>query len=387
MSRESTYLEAVRHLRLPVVRAYLEGRGWVRGSDYRGTLAIFTKGANALQQLLVPINPEFDDFTERMEDVISRVAEDEGRTERSVLHDLYSGQVDTLRYRVQSPTAARGTLPLSDGISLLDGARRSLLAAACSVLAPERSYHPRMSRTEAEEFVDTCELGQTEEGSFAVVVRCPLRFTEDLTSAKEQPFARKATETLFQSVSDLVGALDQDRVGSLFQPIASHFSVSANLCDALMKMQSDAESGSVELSVSWASLLPKPGSVESSVRIRSELFPRIAEVGKILRGPAAIQSARFLARVDILAGSELDGLGRRYGEVKLSVLVGDDDEFVRARSVLDAEKYKVADEAHMRNRYVVVSGVLNRGARISTVTDVTVFELAAEQLPVFPSAP
>ena len=223
MSRESTYLEAVRHLRLPVVRAYLEQRGWVRGSDYRGTLAIFTKGANELQQLLVPINPEFDDFAERMEDVISRVAENEGRTERSVLHDLYSGQVDTLRYRVQSPAAARGTLPLSDSISLLDD--------------------------------------------------------------------------------------------------------------------------------------------------------------------ASLQSASFLARVDILAGSELDGSGRRYGEVKLSVLVGDDDEFVRARSVLDAEKYKVADEAHMRNRYVVVSGVLNRGARVSTITDVTVFELAAEQLPVFPSAP
>jgi hypothetical protein len=72
--------------------------------------------------------------------------------------------------------------------------------------------------------------------------------------------ARKATETLFQSVSALVGALDQDRVGSLLHPKASQFSVSANLCDALMKMQSDAESGSVELSVSWASLLPKPGS-------------------------------------------------------------------------------------------------------------------------------
>jgi hypothetical protein len=169
--------------------------------------------------------------------------------------------------------------------------------------------------------------------------------------------------------------------------IVSQYSVSANLCDALMKMQSDAESGSVDLSVTWASLLPKPGSVESFVRIRSELFPRIVEVGTILRGPGAMQSARFLARVDILAGAGLDGLSRRYGEVKLSVLVGDDDEIVRARSVLDAEKYKVADEAHMRNRYVVVSGVLNRGARISTITDVTGFALAAEQLPAFPTAP
>jgi hypothetical protein len=49
--------------------------------------------------------------------------------------------------------------------------------------------------------------------------------------------------------------------------------------------------------------------------------------------------------------------------------------------------WAAADEAHMRNRYVVVSGVLNRGARISTITDVTGFALAAEQLPSFPTAP
>ena len=73
------------------------------------------------------------------------------------------------------------------------------------------------------------------------------------------------------------------------------------------------------------------------------------------------QTARFLARVDVLGGSEVDIQGRRYGEVALSIILGD-DEIVRARAILDPQQYAVANEAHMQNRYVVVTGIHTRQA-------------------------
>ena len=380
MSRESTYRESVRRLRLAVLRPYLESRGWTRAADYKGSLAIFTKGASSLQQLLVPMRPEFDDFEEQMSQLLLKLAESEGRSERAVLHDLYAGQTDTVRYRLQSPAASRGTLPLEQGISLLEGARRSLLAAACTVLSPTRSYHPRMSFTPAEDFIGTCELGQTEEGSFGIVLKCPLQMTEDPSPGAQIPFARRATDTLLISVSALVEAIEGDRLDSIMSPTGSGARLTANLCDALIKMQPEAENGSVDLSVSWATILPQPARLASSVRIRSELFPIIAEVSKHLRGPAAVQSAPFLARVDALCGTETDELGCRYGEVRLSIMLGEDDEVVRARAVLDVEKYGVANEAHMRNRYVVITGMLNRSSRLATVRGVTDFQLMSDQL-------
>jgi hypothetical protein len=201
------------------------------------------------------------------------------------------------------------------------------------------------------------------------------------------PFARRTTDTLFNSVSTLVEAIEEDRIRSIIHANAPPLTLTANLCDALMKMQPDTETGSVELSVSWASSLPNPTTISSAVTIRSELFPTIADVSKFLRGPSGLQSARFLARVDVLRGSEIDALGRRYGEVTLSVVLGDDDEIVRARAILDAEKYRVADEAHMRNRYVIVTGILDRSTRLSTMRDVTNFELTNEQLSVFAVPP
>jgi hypothetical protein len=117
------------------------------------------------------------------------------------------------------------------------------------------------------------------------------------------------------------------------------------------------------------------------------MFPRISNIGKFLRNPSGTQAARFLARVDVLRGSEIDIQGRRYGEVTLSIILGDDDEIVRARAILDAEQYAIANEAHMQNRYVIATGIIDRSNRLSTVRDVTGLELTSEQLATFPAQP
>src|SRR5205807_5516419 len=52
-------------------------------------------------------------------------------------------------------------------------ARKALLAASCSAVQPQ-TFHPRLSRTEAEQLLQACRLGQTERGSFTAVIACPI---------------------------------------------------------------------------------------------------------------------------------------------------------------------------------------------------------------------
>jgi len=218
-------------------------------------------------------------------------------------------------------------------------------------------------------------------------VRCPLQYSDEVIMGGDIPFTRKATDALFGSVSALVGAIEQDRLDSVMHAQVPSVRITSNLCDALLKMQPDAGIAGVELSVTWASSLPNLTSSSNAVTIRSEMFPRISDVGKFLRNPSGTQAARFLARVDVLRGSEIDTQGRRYGEVTLSIILGEDDEIVRARAILDAQQYAFAVEAHMRNRYVVVTGIIDRSNRLSTVRDVTGFEITAEQLLTFSAPP
>jgi hypothetical protein len=72
-----------------------------------------------------------------------------------------------------------------------------------------------MSRTEAEDFIHSWEIGQTEKGSYTVTLRAPVGLHELSAEGNvpgEVPFARKATETLAASVAQIAQAIDQDRI-------------------------------------------------------------------------------------------------------------------------------------------------------------------------------
>jgi hypothetical protein len=358
-------------LRLSDLRPYLEARGWSRTGEFQNALAVFGRGLGSLDQVLVPMNPGYEDFNARMQDAILKIADDEQRPLQAIIQDLLSSNVDTLRYSIRSSATDRGTLPLEQGLSLLEGARKSLLAAACTVLAPTATFHARMSRSDAEDFVQACELGQTEQGSYTLTLRCPmhaLKSGDELpVPDNSPPFGRLATETLVASVSRLVNAIDHDHIDAVLQPNQEYGRVTANLCDALIKMQPDGEYASLSLAVSWAPSIHSRVPTNSVV-IRGDHFSSISEISKQLRGSPISHAAPFVAIVDELRGAEQADDGRRCGEVRLTIY--QEDEALRARANLNADQYAFAVEAHMRGSYVMVSGVLNRGPRLSYVADV-----------------
>ena len=166
-------LESLTRLSPRDVMGYAKVRGW---QQFRttGRLMIFNRNElGSLDQLLVPVDPSRPDFAERMRDAVERLVEFEQRPAPSVVTDLMNYDADVLRYRVASPRAERGTLPLVQAIDLLAGAKQSLLAAAHSVLTP-RKHHPKLSRTEAVQLLEACQMGQTEQRSFVVSISCPM---------------------------------------------------------------------------------------------------------------------------------------------------------------------------------------------------------------------
>jgi hypothetical protein len=323
------------------------------------------------------MNPDLTDFVEMMQRVVQQLAEDEGRRPASVLEDLLSLDVDTICVSVRSPVTDRGTLPLEQGLALLDGARRSLLAAACTVLAPEHRYHRRMSRTEAESFVEACEIGQTERGSYTVTLRAPIGMIDGSTNAAQSaeiPFARKATLTLAASVSRVAQAIDDDRIDSILDTRPGTVPVTANLCEALLRMQPERESSAVEFSVSWAASFPAPAA-SGPVVLRNEHFPLINRMSHRLRGEVAPQAAEFIGHVDELRG-ELGEDGRRRGEVRLTIY--HEDEAIKATADLNAEQYDAGVRAHVSGQRVVVRGVLNRGPRLSVLSGIVSFGMLVQ---------
>ena len=201
-------------------RAYALASGWQRQQAVNGKVAIYSNPASDLDQLLIPLDSAISDYAMRMAEVVANLAEKENRPAFEVLNDLLVPPSDVLRFRLDEPESQTGLIPLDQGIGLLVGARRALMAAACSIVQPQ-SFHPRLSRTEAEQLVRASLLGQSERGSYTAVIACrldagpgprgakalplfepqPRRAHPEPVSPSEVPFTRQVTSLLMRSVA------------------------------------------------------------------------------------------------------------------------------------------------------------------------------------------
>jgi hypothetical protein len=371
MSNEALPKGILQLIKPQQVRTYALAKGWQRVPDVNGRIALFNHPQGHWDQLIVPMEESFDDYAKRLRDVVENLAAFESRPLIEVLNDLINVDADTLRYRVASPETGRGSIPLMEGIQLLEGAKRTILAAACSVVSPV-AYHPRMSRTEAQQLLSACHLGQTERGSYSLLVSCPLRAVEQDQALVPgvEPFTRRAVATLMRSLSRIVGAIEADTIPNVFQAAPDQPVISANLCEALLDMRPQDENSQLDVKVSWATTFPPRAAIPSIVRIKHEYFPIIEDVSKKLRPAQAPAGALFVGYVANLGGEPGDD-GRMQGEATLSVMYEEQMQLVRVD--LSPDNWHVAYVALEAHGFVRIRGIFHRGTRVHRITDISEF--------------
>jgi hypothetical protein len=367
--------EAVRHLASLTVKSYLLARGWERVPSRRPAVGIFRRPESEADEVLVPLSSDFADLDEAMASAVEEIARFERRPADQVLRDLLRPRADRLRFAVEGRETSDGVIGLEDGLALLSGSRKALLAAACSVERPQR-FHPRMTLRDAEAFVRACRLGQTEQGSFVATVECALDIDDVMPALFEQradePFGRKVTALLVRSAARVVDAIRADNLDDLTTPPGGAPVVSANFCEALAEMLPGPEDANLRIGSSWSPVLPPPRDVPSVVRVERQYRSAIEQVARALRPSASPEPDLYVGKVDALLG-EPGSDGRLQGEVVLAALV--EDEILKFRVDLGPDDYQEAGRAHLAGLFVRVRGTLRRGARIHRLERATDFNV------------
>ena len=371
MWREELPVSLTRLVTPRAVRTYAEGLGWRRVEGVNGKLAVYSNVNTPLRQLIVPLDERFDDYGDRTAEAIHRLAEFEKRPAHEVLNHLLMTPADLLRFGEVSPDAEAGSIPLDHAVRMIDGVRKVLLSEAHSALVPQ-PYHPRMSRSEAEEFVSRCRLGQTERDCFVLTIACPLDLKADLLGPNGEPFSRRVTSLLMQSLEEISQAADSMRIDDLTD-VARHPGISANLCESLLLLRPNGDRSHLDVSVSWSrAFLPQADESRREVQLRQEFF-EIAEVlAPRLRSVPEPRIDRFVGFVDELRGQPSRNDPRPSGEVRFTLF--DQGEEIRAKADLRAEDYASAGEAHLACRLVRFKGILQRLPRLNRIDQVTDFE-------------
>jgi hypothetical protein len=354
------------------VRVYAEGLGWQRLDGVNGKIAVYKNPDSPLRQLIVPLDEQFDDYGVRTAEAIQRLAEFEKRPAKEILNHLLLPPSDLLFFREVSTDAEAGNLPLDHAVRMIDGTKKVLLSEAHSVLVPQ-PYHPRLSRSEAEDFLSRCRLGQTDRGSFVLTVACPLDLKADLLGPGGEPFSRRVTSLLMKSLEELSQAADRMQIDALIDT-SRHPGISANLCESLLLLRPAGDRSYLNITVSWSrALLPGRRESRREVQLRQEVFDVAEALAPKLRSVPEPRIDRFVGFVDELRGQPLPDIGLPSGEVRFTLF--DQGEEIRAKSDLDEMNYSIAGQAHLANRVVSFKGVLERLPRLNRIKDATDFKI------------
>lgn len=341
------------------LRDYLVARRWQSVPSRLGHAAIYRSPEAGTVEVQIPLETGLADYADAITLAARRISGFEGRTVEQVLRDLLRPRVDTVRYALTGAATESGTIGLTAGLALVQGALKSLLASACSVQRPRR-FHPRMTLGDAESYVRACRLGQTEIGSFVLTVDAPLDIHAQIDPG-EVPFGRRATACLFESTAYLARSIRRGEASRVLDELPDAPPVSANLCEALVEMMPADEAADLRLTGAWSPLIPAPASLPDAVHFDRTMFESVERLAQQLRPSHGAEPAQYVGKVVELSGAS-NTAGQLEGDVILQVQV--DDQLLKVRVTLGPESYTEAGKAHLGQQYVSVHGQLHRGRRV-----------------------
>jgi hypothetical protein len=357
----------LRNLDPAQVRWYAVQSGWKLVNGVKRPVILLNHPTDDLAQIQIPTAGSDKEIAFLMGEAVRQLAEYEQRPAREVLADLSMPPADVLRLRVQAREAESGTMPLDDGIKLIQGGRDMLLAAACSAHQPQPFFRSQ-SFGPAQEFLRSCRIGQTERSSYVATIIAPI--TPELSRSlfdgiaqeptpENEPYERRVTLLLMQALQTLRGSLDRSRSDEILRAVSQ--GVSANLCDALASISPPGTNANVQISMSWSRTRPKvPQQVQNRVMFAQSEFPILREAGRRLKN---VESRRVRVEGPIigLQAEPAELFEDFLGSVTIRSLV--EGRSARVRFQLKQQQYIEACNAHRDRRSVSITGMLHGDAQ------------------------
>jgi len=260
------------------VKAYLVDTGWLeaRVLEHRGSY--WRHPAHAEVEIPLPFDSKLGDFSDRMRDAVERLAVIEERSPVAVLQDLERAGLDVIRVRLVSSGNDDGSVPLEEGVELMESARNAMYASAWAAASKHRRpYYSSRPPKEVSDFMAAIRLGQTERGSYVVALEALVApELAEQTEPKPEPFSGRVTRTLASSLRVLRDAVNAG--------------VSANLCVAVADaLRLAGSQGEVEVRVSWARTRRAPEEAVARVSFPSYLGGVIGEAAGLLRSTSEVE--------------------------------------------------------------------------------------------------
>ncbi len=347
--------EALRAVSPDALSAWAQAEGWSRTERYGDHADVYA--APGKPEIILPQTQQLADYASVVFRLIEIFAVEAKQDEFSLYRDLVTADRDVVRIRTVA--GEDGSVSVDGGVSLVQGARDLLLAAACSLRSrPQRLYRAGANR-EAAALVSGIRLGQTEQGSFVVTLLTPpivgrqtqpSLFPED--EMGDDCDERQLTRRLAEAVAAARQAAEEavSGGGGAFEDAVDR-GVSANLCEALAALVEPFPT--LDVGVHWALTRPL-NAPRQTVRFSKADAPILRAAARSFRAREPKPDTTLFGFVQRLQRPEAEddgtiGLRARIDDCIRSVAV-----------VLKQSDYEAAIRAHKDKALVQLRGDLER---------------------------
>jgi len=264
------------------IAAYLRARGWTAVDRRASSVKWMLSAAERDRSVVVVSDQDDPDYEDFLLVLLARLCDIERRDTVSILNDILLAGRDTLVLRVAAPAVTAGEVPISYGTELFGGVRDLLVASGRS-LGDTRANFAGPTPESVMELLDRMTFGETKRGSYVITVRTPVDQQLALSDAPAMlALERRTIARTMEAVAAAQAAGDHlDDEETLDESI--EHGLSAQLCNALTRIDPATTGVTVELAAEWAEGLPSPAAhVPRTVALHSADFAHLRYLGEAL---------------------------------------------------------------------------------------------------------
>jgi hypothetical protein len=281
-----------------------------------------------------------------------------------------------IRFKVENRRTEYGLISFAEGFSLLENAKKSLFTTACDITNPSL-FHKRLSSKPAQQFIDSCYLGQTERGSFVASVICPF-INETIDDKPVQlslfhphndlinSFTRKVTRRYMQSLSRLKNIIEVGNHELIEDPHQGEV-ISANFIESIIELGEYGDNEEIEIQTSWSFATQEVVDTPRLITFTKDYIGPMESIVERLKPKDEGKAGQFIGKIS-KAQADPDTNNRSEGEITFN-FIGDEDKITKAKVFLSVEDFRKALDAFDKGYNVKINGLLKSSGKSKIIQD------------------
>jgi len=345
---------------------YLAAKGWHLAREIPERVSIWRLEYQGEElEIILPLNQEFDDFANRIADIITTLEIVEVRPQLTILENLQNVFADIVNLRLSHNDFKDGTIPLLNGIEFHRHAKDMVLSAACSQIESRAFFVKKPEK--AKKYLKKLKLGQPKLGSYILTIISPVTASEAQGSFARQTISK--LESSLEFTRSYISHIRESKENIVITDEILSNGVSANLCEALNGIHKSGKSHGVEVCFNWSPAITQ-STEQIQVTFPPEVMPLVSSLGLHLKAHS-YRGIEIRGDVIRLNRSRLENTGK----VTILGVIGDDEIERRITIELDEEEYGKAATANRTRGFVKVRGDLKQKGNSFTFTKLDSFEV------------